>query len=109
VAHECNRDGIACFGYSACYGHLKAQALKGGRSKLSERELEFVGVCETRMSSDGWVQPGQLPALRSVDERDADPELTAILQARRGAVRSGEPDRGRRGVDGYDVRADRAS
>ncbi len=62
------------------YWHQKLAALNGGRSKMSERELEFVGIFPPRRR-DGWYQPGEVLILGSVDEQDADPEFTAVLQA----------------------------
>ena len=48
MAHECRRDGLPCFGLSACYGHLKAAALNCGRDKLTDEERAFVGVGASR-------------------------------------------------------------
>ena len=62
MAHECGRDGVPCFGLSACYAHLKTAALNGGRDRLSPEELAFVGVggVPRRDTSGGWHQAGNL-------------------------------------------------
>jgi hypothetical protein len=62
------------------YLHLKRRALNGERDKLSARELAFVGIFPPRRR-DGWCQPGESSGLFAVDEQDADPELTSVLQA----------------------------
>lgn len=64
------------------YWHLKLAALNGHRDRLSAEQLEFVGVVSRRRdTSGGWHQPNEIGLLASVDEQDADPELTPILQA----------------------------
>jgi hypothetical protein len=58
VAHDCPRDGTPAFGCSSCYGHLKPKALNGGRDKLTESELEFVGATvHVHDTSGAWRQP----------------------------------------------------
>jgi len=42
------------------YWHTKLHALNGGRDKLSERELEFVGVDTWPINTPGWHQPTAL-------------------------------------------------
>ena len=59
------------------YWHTKLHALNGGRGKMSQRDLEFVGVGSTpRGSSGGWRNPAGL----YLDEWDAevDPVLKAL-------------------------------
>jgi hypothetical protein len=88
VAHDCPRDGTPAFGCSACYGHLKAKALNGGRDKLTESELEFVGATvHVRDTSGGWRQPNADPyELSSI----LSAEDTELLQA---LMNAGYPDR----------------
>ena len=47
------------------YWHTKKAALNGGQDKLSQRELEFVGVGMSLrvVPSDGWQQPNDLAGL----------------------------------------------
>jgi hypothetical protein len=45
------------------YWHTKVAALNGGRDKLTDEELEFVGVGNvpaTRDTSGGWIQAGNM-------------------------------------------------
>ena len=42
------------------YFHLKLRALNGGRDKLSDRELEFVGVDTWTINTPGWHSPAGL-------------------------------------------------
>jgi hypothetical protein len=76
VAHECRHDGLPCFGLSACYGHLKAAALNGGRDRLSDEERAFVGVGTGPLTTPGWRSPTGL----YLDEFDGevDPVLKAL-------------------------------
>ena len=39
------------------YWHLKQRALNGERDKLSDEELEFVGVGRRRRRPGGWHEP----------------------------------------------------
>jgi hypothetical protein len=80
VAHECRHDGLPCFGLSACYVHLKAQALNGGWDKLTAEERAFVGVLarSEKRATDGWVSP----ITNLIDQLGAQvsPENVAILE-----------------------------
>jgi hypothetical protein len=80
-------DAIDPLGPDACrsdpsapclYWHLKLHALNGGRGKLSQRDLDFVGVGVTPPLRDGWRSPAGL----YVDEFDdeVDPVLKALAR-----------------------------
>jgi hypothetical protein len=86
VAHDCPRDGTPAFGCSACYGHLKAKAVNGGRDRLSPDELAFVGVvAPPRDTPGGWHQPNTAMF-----------ELESILSARGLGDASGADERRQR-------------
>jgi hypothetical protein len=66
--------------YSCYYWHLKVRALNGGRSTLSDRELEFVGVGCSPTNTPGW----RSAAIDSADELEAvglSAEVSATLHA----------------------------
>jgi len=88
VAHEC-RHGLPCFGLSACYGHLKAAALNGGRDKLTDEERAFVGVGASRRREGlgGCASP---PTPPTSSTRSCSAEDTGLLQA---LMNAGHADR----------------
>ena len=54
--------------------------LSGGRDKLSERELTFVGIGGP-LHTPGWRSVSEFGLFASVDEQDLDPAFAATLQA----------------------------
>jgi hypothetical protein len=81
MAHDCPRDGTPAFGCSACYGHIKKAALNGGRDRLTEDELAFIGVTKSSRTAtrpDGWRQPNT--AMFEI-EAVLSPEDSGMLQA----------------------------
>jgi hypothetical protein len=64
------------------YWHLKLHALNGGRDKLSQRELEFVGVgASVRTRSDGWRQPDGLHLNDPLEGFGVSAEDSAVLHS----------------------------
>ena len=63
------------------YWHLKLHALKGGRDKLSPRELEFVGVNTGPISTPGWHAPTGLFLELFSDLPELSAEVSATLHA----------------------------
>lgn len=66
AVHACGRDGLPCFGLSACYSDLKDRALNGGRDQLTAEELAFVGLYPPR-PRHGWRQPDEIFASRDAE------------------------------------------
>jgi hypothetical protein len=74
---EFRRDAIEGLAPDACrfdpsapcaYWHLKLHALNGGRSKMAQHDLEFVGVNTGPLTTPGWRSPTGL----YLDEFDAE-------------------------------------
>ena len=73
----CRSDPSApCF-----YWHLKIQALNGGRDKLSEPDLTFVGVDTWPIVTAGWRSPTGLYLNDPLEGFGLSPEDSAALNA----------------------------
>ena len=69
----CLHDAVRVKGL--CYWCAKCRAMNGGRAKLSEEQLTFVGFLPERPPDpDGWRPAWTL--LPSVDDEDRNPETT---------------------------------
>jgi hypothetical protein len=63
------------------YWHLKLHALNGGRDKLSERDLAFVGVDTWPINTRGWRSPTGLYLDDPLEGFGLSAELSAALHA----------------------------
>ena len=66
---------------AACYYlHLKRRALNGGRDRLSDEELAYVGIgVPSRDTSGGWHQPNDIAAV-FLDQLSAEVALASSLR-----------------------------